>query len=150
MQFLSQLEPTIWRANSGTGELYLRLAIGAVLGLALIAAFMIAPTRMRRYIVGVFTFAAGLVYVGFYFWPKPIPAKVDGQLPNSLVESGGFFFQDLVATVGDLSVILTGFLLGLGIFSLVRIHGTRLLKKQHNWAFSMVLLICLFGIMIIG
>jgi hypothetical protein len=150
MQFFAQADPTIWSAPSGTNALYLRLAVGVVLALALLFACLYAPTRARRYIVGGFTFVAGLVFVGFYFWPKPVPAKEDGQLPKDFVEAGGFFFQDLVSTVGDLSVILTGFLLGLGIFSLVRIHATRFIKRQANWPFSLVLLICLVTIMIIG
>lgn len=151
MQYLGQLlEPTIWRANSGTTELYLRLAIGAAMGIAMVALFINAPTRARKYIVGVFTFVAGLIFVAKYFWPAPNPGKGEGEIPRDFLESGAFYLEDVITSVGEVSNILTGFLLGLGIFSLLRIHGARLIKKQKDWFFSLMLLICLFAIAIIG
>lgn len=151
MDFLAQAEQSyFWRAASGSSILYLRLAIGVVLGIALIVALMKAPTRSRKYIVGAFTFLAGLIYVAFYFWPKPSPSLAADEIPANVVESGADFLAEMVNLVAEFSTILTGFLLGLGIFSLVRIHSTRLMKKQANWFYSMVLLVCLFGIMIIG
>jgi hypothetical protein len=147
---LAQVEPTIWKANAGTTELYVRLFIGALLGVGMIVAFMFAPTRARRYIVGVFTFLAGLIFVLKYFWPE-VPGRAGPEeLPKNFTESGAFMLEDVVTMVGEFSNILTGFLLGLGIYSLVRIHSTRLIKKHKDWFFSLTLLLSLVVIAVIG
>lgn len=149
--FLAQVAPpTLFNAPADTSDLYLRLAVGVILGIAMVVACMYAPTRARRFIVGGVTFLAGLIFVAKYFWPAAVTPRSPGELPRDVWESGAFFLDDLVTMVADFSNILTGFLLGLGIYSLLRIHAARLIKKQRDWFFSAVLLVCLFGIMIIG
>lgn len=150
MDFLGQVTPTIWRADSGSSDLYLRLSAGLVLGIAMIAIFMRVPTRVRKYIIGVFTFVAGSIFVAKYFWPSPNPPRLENEIPRNFIEAGSFYIDDVVTTVGEVSNILTGFLLGLGIYSLIRIHTARLIKKQNDWFFSLVLLASLLGIAIIG
>jgi uncharacterized membrane protein len=101
--------------------------------------FSIAPTKARRPIVWSFTFLAGGFYVLLFLWPTPV-GRVPNQLPNDQVEAVSFWLADFQPRVADLSNILTAFLLGLGIFSVLRIHLTKLVKKQKDWGYSIVLL----------
>jgi hypothetical protein len=101
-----------------------------------------APTKARRPIVGAFTFLMGAFYVLLFLWPTPINRK-DDELPANFVESVSFWLADFQPRIADFSNILTAFLLGLGVFSVLRIHLTKLFKKQKDWGFSVVLLVAM-------
>jgi hypothetical protein len=147
----AQVQTNLFNGEAGSSELIIKLIIGLVIGLAMTIAFMYVPTRMRRYLIGAFTFISGLVFVAVYFWPKSIPARGGpNEIPNGFVEAGSFFLDDVVNTVGDFATILTGFLLGLGIYSLVRIHALRVIKRHRDAFFSSVLLISIVVIAILG
>src|SRR2546421_127936 len=90
----------------------------------------IAATVIFGFIIGVFTFFAGLLYVLYFFWPTP-QSRGPSDLPAGPVETVSFWLQDAVAAVGDLSNTLTAFLLGLGIYSLVRIHSKRMISGHR-------------------
>lgn len=72
------------------------------------------------------------------------------EVPQGIVEGIGKWINDAVNVVGDFSNVLTAFLLGLGIYSLLRIHGSKLIKMQKDWAFSLVLLISMFVMIFFG
>jgi diacylglycerol kinase len=147
---LAQANPyTFWGLPSGSPSLYTAIAGTLIFGIAMTVAFMFAPARARRPIVATFTFLSGLFWVLFWLWPKP-QGREPGDLPLNFVESVGFFLEDGVGRVGDLSNVLTAFLLGLGIFSLLRLHIGRLAKMQKDWAFSAVLLIAMVSMVIAG
>lgn len=141
-------EPTGWGLNPGT-NLILLLAGAFVVGMVLMFAVSRAPTRARRPIVWTFTFLAGGFFVLKYLWPEPI-GKEDGQIPVGTVESVGFWIDDATSWVTDIAQILTAFLLGLGIYSLVRIHFNKFRKRQEDWGFSLVLLLSLLLMVVIG
>lgn len=129
-----------WSYENGSSALFTWIAITLAIGFGGFFAMLKAPARARKYIVGVFTFAAGLVYVLNWLWPAP-QDRVAGQLPYNSVEAVSFFVEDAVGRFRGLSNTLTAFLLLLGVFSLVRLHLTRVAKKQKDWGFSMVLLV---------
>lgn len=139
----------MWSYPSGSSALFTGIAIAAVVSFALAFAISKAPPRVRPYIVGTVTFLAGLVYVLEWIWPRAQDRK-PGEIPLNGTESVSFFLTDTVTAFKDLSNTLTAFLLLLGVFSLIRLHTTRVVKKQKDWSFSVVLLSCLFGIAAIG
>lgn len=145
LNFLAQAQPpalNVWNGDSGSGGLWTKIIIGFVVGIAIMVALLYAPTRARRPIVATVTFIAGLFYVLLYLWPStPKAWPAEGEPPLSFSESTALWLKDAVSVVADFSNILTAFLLGLGIFSLVRLHLTRLAKQQKDWKFSLVLLI---------
>lgn len=119
--------------------LWTMILITFVVAMGVFFLFSIAPTKARKPIVWTFTFLTGGFYVLLFLWPNPI-SRVDGQLPNNQVEAVSFWLADFQPRVADLSNILTAFLLGLGVFSVLRIHITKLMKKQKDWGYSIVLL----------
>ncbi|HSI71789.1 MAG TPA: hypothetical protein VK934_01315 [Fimbriimonas sp.] len=138
-----------WNGENGSAGLWTKIALAFLVGIAMIFAFMAAPPRLRRPIVAFFTFISGLFYVLIYVWPQPV-GREPGQLPLNGVESVGFWLSDAFPVVAKLANVTAGFLLGLGIFSLLRVHGRRLFKMQKDWFFSLVLIISILAMVIVG
>ncbi len=151
LNLLAQAEtPTgFWNAPHGSGELWIKIFLAFAAGIALIFGLMAAPARMRRPIVSVFTFVGGLFYVLYYVWPAPVDRQPT-EAPLNAAESMGFWLTDALPVVAKFSNVLSGFLLGLGIFSLLRVHGRRLFKMQKDWFFSLVLILSIVLMVVVG
>jgi len=140
MELLAQVAPeSFWKHPNGSSALYTWILIGLVVGIGLTFGLSKLPTQARRPVVVAVTFLSGLFYVLLYLWPQPV-AKEDGTLPRDFVEKVGFWLQDAQPSIGNFSNILTAFLLGLGIFSVLRIHARKVAKSEKDWPFSVVLL----------
>lgn len=153
MNFLpfAQVEKTFWNAASGSSELYIKLIVGFLVGVAAMAALLAMPARGRRPVVVTVTFLAGLYYVLFYLWPRPLPSvDADAKVPRDAVEGVGFWLADALPVVASFSNILSAFLLGLGVFSILRIHLRKFARRQTDWGFSAVLLISMVAMVIFG
>jgi len=147
---LAQASPyTFWGQPAGSSELYMGIAGTLLFGFGMMVAFMFAPARARRPIIATFTFVSGLFWVLFWLWPRP-QDRGPNDIPRDTIESVGFFLEDAVNRFGDLSNVITAFLLGLGIFSLTRLHIGRLIKMQRDWVFSLVLLVSMLSMIIAG
>ncbi len=128
--------------------------IGAVLGalivgIALIFVLQRVPSTMRRPIVVAFTFFPGLFWVLKWLVPEPINRQ-PGDLPNDPIDAAGFWFQDNVTVINDIANTTAAFLLGLGIYSLLRVHLNRVAKKRAGSFYSIVLLVCLVTMAVLG
>ncbi len=140
---LAEVPPkTIWNAPSGSTELIIKVLLTMLVGG--IAFFLVrnAGPRWRRVVVGGFTFAAGAFYVLLYVWPQPIARHPD-QMPSGFVEHVSFYIDDATPIMGGVADIVGGFLLGLGVYSILRVHIARVMKQQRDWGFSVVLLVCI-------
>lgn len=150
LQLLAQNSTeTMWKMNPGP-TLAIMIVVGLVLGTGLCIALSMVPTNWRKHIIFFFTFIAGLPYVAAYLWPTPVGADFTNDVPLNGVEKVGFFLNQALEPVGSITNILQGFLLGVGFYSLVRIHSTRARRKQENWGFSVVLLSCFVIMTIVG
>lgn len=149
--FLAQTDPRVnfWSGDNGSNGLWIKILAGFVAGILLIFALTQLPPQFRRAVVAIATFIAGFVYIISWLWPEPVARKA-GTLPNGTIEGIGFFVKDSVSVVGDFYNILAGFLLGLGVYSVMRIHLRKLVKMQHDWGFSAVLIISMVVMIIFG
>lgn len=147
--FLAQSASPFWSAPSGSGELWVKILIGLGIGVALIFGLLKAPTRARGPITAAFIFVAGAFWVLAFLWPKPA-FRGPNDVPDGFVEGVGFWIGDAVPIVNDFTNILVAFILGLGIFSLARIHVRRLFKMQTDWPYSLVLLIAMLSMIGFG
>lgn len=138
-----------WSQPNGSADLWIRIGLSFLLMIGIIIAMTFLPTRMRRSVTVAVTFLAGLFYVVYHFWPRPIDRQ-DGELAQGAVESVSFWLEDSLTVVANFTNILSAFLIGLGIYSLVRIHGKRLFKMQKDWFFSLVLLASMVAMAILG
>ncbi len=151
MFFAQVADPRLnfWNGSNGSTDLWLKILGGFVVGLLVIAALTKLPTQYRKYVVTAATFLAGLVYIAFWLWPAPI-ARQPGTLPQGFVEHVGFYLDDAVQVVGDFYNILAGMLLGLGVFSILRIHVRKFAKFGPDWGYSLILLFCMVAMIFIG
>lgn len=132
---------SFWALPAGSTQLIVWVLATLVVSLGLFFLLTTVPTNLRRPIVMFFTFIAGFVFVAHYLWPKPLNVDYDSQLPANGVESVGFFLGQAIEPIGKIANILASFMLGLGIFSLVRVHLNKVRRKQVDWGFSIVLLV---------
>lgn len=114
----------------------------AVVGI-LVAFFLIffgltkMNNRFRRWVVATFVFVAGAFWMFEFFLPTAQEGPKQGQ---------NFLTEYITSVAAPASNVISGILLGLGVYSLLRVHGSRVTKRQQNWPFSLILL-CMIPIM---
>lgn len=152
LRLLAQQQPNynMWALPPGSSTLTIALIAAFLVGSALVFGLSFLPTRARKPIVWTFTFLAGGFYVLFWLWPKPINADIATEVPLNKVEDVGFYLATAQLRVADISNVLAAFLLGLGVFSVLRIHLQRIAKKHKDAFFSIVLLVSMVLMIVFG
>lgn len=120
-----------------------------IIGILVVIGLSRTPSQFRRYVVTVFTFSAGLLYVLSWLWPKPTGYS-PSQVPVNNVETVGAKIAESVTMMGSILQVIQGVLLFLGVYSVLRIHGGRLTKMRKDWQFSAALLVSMFTMIIVG
>lgn len=138
-----------WVNDSGSASLLFKVALALIVPCVIFYLIKDASPQVRRILVALTYFLTGLVYVLFLVWPKPIHRQ-PGEIPQNMSESVGFFVSDTVPVVADVANIVGTFLLGLGVFSVIKIHGERLAKKHKDWPFSLALILSVVFMVIFG
>lgn len=145
--FFAQTEPPGTNFWAVEPQQALMLILGTfVVTILVLLAISRVPSNFRKLITVGITFLAGFFYVLEWLWPRNILAN--GSATQSVF--GIVDIQEAQGIVNDISQVLTGFLLALGVLSIFRVHFGRLFKKQKDWFFSLVLLVSLFSIFILG
>lgn len=142
-----------WKLDPGSSQLYIAITVTLIIGFAFFFAMTKLPTNMRKYVVGIFTFVSGLVFVLEYFWPKPVGVTgtdFNTVQPRNTLESIGFFLGQAISPVGMVINVVAGFLLGLGIYSLLRVHLGRIRRRAKDYQFSILLVVSLVTMFIVG
>lgn len=105
--------------------------IGAfVVGLGILFALSLTPKSLRKPFIAAITFVAGLFFALEFFWP----VQTSGEL------AGKNILTAYIKPVSAVTTILGAFALGLGLYSLVSIHGRAVARRRENWGFSALLL----------
>jgi hypothetical protein len=149
VNLFAQTQSPFWSQPNGSTTLWIYILAALVLGIGIMLLMLAVPVRARRPIVAGFTFIAGLYYVLFYFWPMPI-GDTDKKLSVNFVDHVGMWLSDTMPVVSSFTNTLAGFLLGLGIYSLLRVHGRRVFRQQKDWAFSAVLILSAVAMIAVG
>lgn len=141
---------TFWSKVPFSGDLYLMVFLTLLVGVAVIFGLTKVPTQARRPIIWIVTFVSGAFFVLYQYWPQSVNFDKNKELPKGAVENFSFWLNDGNSVVGTIAQVLAAFMLGLGIFSILKIHGTKIMKQQKDWAFSVVLLVSLFAMLFFG
>jgi len=141
---------SIWSLDPTKGTVFYHVIFAIVIGFAIFFALMNAPTQARRPLTWFLTLLSGGVFVVAAYWPKPINFDAKTQKPLNAIESGSVFLADINNVVGSFTQILAAFMLGLGIFSMLRIHLGKIAKKKTDWGFSIVLLVSMVSMITFG
>ena len=147
---MRQNQVNFWSKVPFSGELYMMVFLTIVIGAVVIFGLLKAPTQARRPIVWIVTFLSGAFFVGYQYWPHAINFDKSKQLPNGTIEGVSSWLNDSNSIVGTVAQVLAAFMLGLGIFSILKIHGTKIAKQQKDWAFSVVLIVSLVLMIFFG
>lgn len=150
INLLAQTSPyNFWAKDPATNQPIVWMIIGLIVGIAVVTAIRFAPASARKPIIWIATFLPGLFFFLLWLWPQPIN-RGGNDIPRGTGEQFSFWLEDALPRIADIANILTVFMLGLGIFSLLRIHITRLAKKQKDSFFSGVLIFSLVLMVIFG
>lgn len=145
----AQATGSVWEQPHGSTTLWAGIIGTLIVGILMLVGLMYAPVRLRRPVVAGLTFISGLIYILVWLWPAPV-GRGPGDAPANWVDGFGFFLSDTVGRVGSVASDLTAILLGLGAFSLLRLHFGKIAKKQADWGFSIVLLLSMSSMLVIG
>lgn len=99
---------------------------GVLLCLVLVFLLQAMPGRARTMTIRIVTFLAGLVYALEWFLPA------GGKDQENVLTFA-------LPTVGNVLNVLVAFTLGLGIISLVRVHGNNIVRQKKGWENSVIL-----------
>lgn len=151
MSLLAQAQPDIppFALPGQSRDVYVAVGVTMLLGFLLMFALMNVPTRARRPIVVTVTFLAGFFYVAFWLWPRPVGLSSD-EVPANQTEAIGSWLANAIPGISSISQTLAALLLGLGVYSVVRYHSLRLVKKQKDWIFSLILLLSMLTMVAVG
>ena len=130
----------IWVLPHGSWQLFVVLFLAFAIPSAFLYAVKSASPLVRNTLVASAFFFSGLIYVLYFLWPQPINRQ-PGQIPANFSESVSFFIGDTIPVVADVANVISAFLLGLGVFSVLTIHITKVRKRHKEAAFSIALLI---------
>ncbi|MDO8587416.1 MAG: hypothetical protein Q7T82_10280 [Armatimonadota bacterium] len=127
-----------WLASPRHGlALWLLIAGGLALGVAIFLLLRATPGRYRKLIVMAVTFLAGLFYIAEFFWSGTIFG----------VEN---FLSPAVQPLGDVIMVVGSFTLLLGVVNLVAIHAKAIRAVRPGWHNSLAFFIAMVAIMAAG
>jgi hypothetical protein len=147
---VKQNEINFWSKIPFSADLKMMVLLTILVGAGVIFALTKAPTQARRPITWILTFVSGAFFVLYQYWPHAINFDKKKELPNGFIETISTKLDESNSIVGTVAQVLAAFMLGLGIFSIVKIHGTKIAKQQKDWAFSVVLLASLTLMLFFG
>lgn len=146
---LQATPPNFWQVASGTADVWIKMVLAVLVGAALLFGLSMVPAQLRRHVVALATFVAGLYWVLLYVWPTPVDWS-KGEGATGMVDGVGIWLQEANGPVVSFTNILTSFLVGLGIYSLLRVHIKRLVGFKTDWFFSFTLLLSMAAMIIFG
>lgn len=128
-----------------TGGLWYAYIVGALIfSVVAIAALQLIPQRFRRHVIWTITFLSGLYYAVEFFWPvhkMPMASNPDNV---------GNFLTPYVVPVGNISVVIGAWTVGLGVINLLQVHGKRLVKGQKDWFNSLAFFVTMIVMTVIN
>ena len=121
-----------------TGEL-VAYVVGALLASVLVLALLHKGLgwRGKRRLTMAVTFTAGLFFALEYFYPVRMVA---GRQRN--------FLTDYIQPANEVLAIIMAFTVGLGIYSLIQVHGRNVLRQRRGWYNSLAFflsMVVMFG-----
>lgn len=140
---------TFWSGPAGSSALWIKIVVALIIGFAFVFACLYMPSNLRRPVVATFTFISGLFYVLYFLWPRPFDWQ-PGMTTSGRTEDIGVWFAEANPVVSNFASILTAFLLGLGAYSILRIHLGKISKQQRDWGFSLVLIVSMVLMIFFG
>jgi hypothetical protein len=122
------------------GLFWLAIVLSAVVFGLLMFGLHLLPSQAKKYMMIGGTFIAGLYFALEFFWPRHKVAS--GEMEN--------FITPTIQPVSDFIFIVFGWTVGLGLISLVLVHGKRLVKGRDGWYNSLAFFLALLAIVITG
>ncbi len=116
---------------------YGKLTFGLLFGFAVLAALQFAPRQARKGMIAFVTFLGGLYYAAEFFLPAHGSPSHNALTP----------YQDTVANV---SAILISFAIGLGVISLLQLHGRIITRRRDGWGNSVALIVSFLAMTTFG
>lgn len=149
--YFAQVEPphtSFWGLDPSQNAMLVYLLILLTIGItsAILFALSRIPSNFRRHVVVGITFISGFFYVLNWLLPKGKNLGDGG--PRQMM--GPIDLGDIMPVVQSVGQILQAMLLALGVMSILRVHFSRLYKKQPDSGYSAILLLSMFVMVSLG
>lgn len=119
---------------TATGSTFILAIIGALIGSGVVLAILhAAPNPVKRVLIVVCTFLAGLFYFLEFFLP-PDPTTGEAKV-------WGWNLTRTSTTVGNAALVVGGFTFLLGVYNLAFIHGRNVRRLRPGWPNSLAFFI---------
>lgn len=132
------------------GWLWLAVAIVLVGTVVIIAALTRLAPRYRRPLLSVIVFASGLFYALEFFLPTRAITNPNGTVTQENFIGSVSLTKLIPEVISPFSQILGALVLGLGLFSLARIHSNNVARAHPGWINSLALLLAAAAMLTIG
>lgn len=132
---------SIWVIDKPPGIFVLALLLSAVVFFAVMFALHQLSPAAKNWLTIICTFLAGLYFSLEFFLPVHID-KATGEKVN--------FITPTIDSVSNFVMVTLSWTLGLGLISLVLVHGRRLYKRQPGWHHSLAFFLALIAMIIAG
>lgn len=119
--------------------------VGATIAFAVFTGVLMqTPARYRRYLIQGLTFLGGLYFALEFFWPTHLmPTKDD---PTHV----GNFLTPGIVPFGNISPVIAGTAVGLGVINLFMVHGKRLIRRAPDSFNSAVFFTGMFTMLVVN
>jgi hypothetical protein len=118
-------------------ELWLYIAGALLVSGVLVTSLQLVPGRLRKPLIALGTFLAGLFYIAEFFLPVDPTTRAN-------------FLTDYRAPIAQVNQVLLSFAVGVGVYSLLTLHTKNIVRRRQGWGFSVLLLAAMFGILVTG
>lgn len=119
----------------------LRLVVATILFAAVMFALHQLAPAAKKWLTIVCTFIAGLYFTLEFFWPR---------VENIVTHEKENFITPTITPVSNFFVAMGAWTIGLGLISLLLVHGKRLVKRMPGWHHSLAFFIAILAMSIAG
>lgn len=131
--------PPLFQPHKGAA--WFGYAAASLFACFLLLAFLHAlPPRIRPLLIRGFTFLAGLAFALEFFWPTHHSGPLKGQN----------FLTPYIVPFGNITPVIAGFTVGMGVVNLFQIHLKRLTRRNSESLFSFAFFASFFAILIVN
>lgn len=129
---------------SKTSDFVLLALLASVVFCAIVFAMHKLSPQAKKWMTIACTFIAGLYFTLEFFIPPTMKMGENGLEPK------GNFLTPSITPISDFVINITVWSLGLGIISLLIVHGRKLIKRMPGWHNSLAFFVALIAFSVVG
>jgi hypothetical protein len=141
---------TIDRTADNASQALLAAILVMVVTAIVLFALARVPSNMRKPIVGLIIFLSGLFWILEWILPRSRVMENGTPSVKTVLPFYPYDYQEVTNVIVNVSQVLSGIILALGVLSILRVHVKKVAKADRDAFFSVVLLASMATMIVIG